>query len=158
MNKYHYRALKDKLDIEDSINILCLGDQSLLGLIAAGCSNTNSHVTIVQENRHMRDILQDAIKENNLLDKVEVISDMEELNKQYSAVVCDAFFTGSVLIWHNLLLWYHVNQLKKLNRLQGKDSLKVIILTQHPLRIVYLPTQIKKFILHVQRNGFSRGF
>jgi len=132
-NQIYIRALKDKLDTEDSLNILCLGDQSLLGLIAAGCSNNNSLVTIVQENRHMRDILQDAIKENNLLDKVEVISDMEELNKQYSAVVCDAFFTGSVLIWHNLLLWYHVNQLKKLNRLQdncvilpGKMSLWLV--------------------------------
>ena len=106
----------------------------------------------------MRDILQDAIKENNLLDKVEVISDMEELNKQYSAVVCDAFFTGSVLIWHNLLLWYHVNQLKKLNRLQGKDSLNVIIPTQHPLRILYMPTQIIKNYIACTKKWFQTRF
>jgi len=133
-NQIYIRALKEHLSKGDDIrNILCLGDQSFLGLIAAGCSNNNTHVTIVQENRHMRDILQNAIKDNKLIDKVEVISDIEELNKEYSAVVCDAFFTGSVLSWHNLLLWYHVNQLKKQNRLKenclilpGKMSLWLI--------------------------------
>lgn len=113
-NKIYISALREKI-CDKVERILCLGDQSILGLLAGAV--TSSQVTIVQENRKMKDILQDAIKKNELEGKVEVVSEIEDLSLEYEAVISDAFFTGSVLSWHNLLFWYHVNQLKKDKRI-----------------------------------------
>ena len=63
------------------------------------------------------------VQENDLKDRVTIVGDIDDLvtdGSPYEAVISDVFFNGSVLSWHNLVFWYHVNQLKQDGRISGK--------------------------------------
>ena len=63
------------------------------------------------------------VQENDLKERVTIVGDIDDLvtdGNPYEAVISDVFFNGSVLSWHNLVFWYHVNQLKQDGRISGK--------------------------------------
>ena len=72
------------------------------------------------------------IKENDLKERVQIVGDITDLAgsggvSPYDAVISDVFFNGSVLGWHNLVFWYHVDQLCKDGRISGDISSLIII-------------------------------
>merc|ERR1719481_2495897 len=94
--------------------ILCLSEQSVLGLMAAklGASKV---IICCDNNNYMRDYIHRCAKFNNIDDKISVV-DMDWLTStqplpSIKAVIAEPHFTVSVLPWHNLLFWFTISSL-----------------------------------------------
>ena len=94
--------------------ILCLGEQSLLGLLAAKLG-ADKVIICCEENKYMRDYLLDCARQNEIDDKIELVSSswastttpLPPLN----AVIAEPHFTTALLPWHNLQLWFLLNSM-----------------------------------------------
>jgi len=119
-NKIYTHVMSQTL--RNAQNIVCLGDQSVLGLMAAKLSQAK--VTIVQQNVQMTKLLKQMSKENGLTERLHFKENIEELENcdKFDGVISDVFFTGSVLPWHNLLYWYQINDLRK-NKLLTESAI-----------------------------------
>jgi protein arginine N-methyltransferase 7 len=108
--------------------VLALGDQSLLGLMAAKLGGAGTKVLISTDNQHMQQVLAHLAAENGLSDGVKILPELEDFNPSEEeggrlvAIVADPFYTVSVLPWHNLLFWYSAQQVLK--KLPGEKSKK----------------------------------
>ena len=97
-----------------SCTVLCLGEQSLLGLLAAKLG-ADKVIISCEENKYMRDYLLDCARQNEIEDKIEFVSQtwastttpLPPLN----AVIAEPHFTTALLPWHNLHLWFLINSL-----------------------------------------------
>ena len=109
-------ASKSDSDEEEikSCTVLCLGEQSLLGLLAAKLG-ADKVIISCEENKYMRDYLLDCARQNEIEDKIEFVSQtwastttpLPPLN----AVIAEPHFTTALLPWHNLHLWFLINSL-----------------------------------------------
>ena len=100
-------------DQRDYYTILCLGEQSLLGLMAAKLG-ADKVIICCEENKYMRDYLSDCARQNDIADKVELVSSswlsstpLPPLN----AVIAEPHFTTALLPWHNLHIWFLLNSI-----------------------------------------------
>ena len=92
--------------------VLALGDQSLLGLMAAKLLG-GVRVVVSTSNQHMQQVIQRLAEENNV--SVEICPDLDRLRPEeqegrLAAIIGDPFYTVSILPWHNLLFWYSAQQ------------------------------------------------
>jgi len=94
--------------------ILCLSEQSVLGLMAAklGASKV---IICCENNNYMKDYIHRCAVANNVEDKISVV-DMDWLTSTHplpvlKAVIAEPHFTVSVLPWHNLLFWFTISSL-----------------------------------------------
>jgi type III protein arginine methyltransferase len=107
--------------------MLALGDQSLLGLMAAKLGDGDdegTQVVIFTDNQHMQRVLQHLTAENGVSDRLTIVPDLNDLNPveekgKLVAIIGDPFYTVSVLPWHNLLFWYSAQQV--LSKLPGES-------------------------------------
>jgi len=94
--------------------ILCLSDQSLLGLMAAKLGATKV-IFCCEKNNYMTDYIERCAVHNNIQDRISVVG-RDWLTTTHplpviSAVIGEPHFTMSVLPWHNLLFWFTVSSL-----------------------------------------------
>jgi len=94
--------------------ILCLSEQSVLGLMAAKLGATKV-IICCENNNYMRDYIDRCAVHNDIQDRISVV-DMDWLTTTQSlpvinAVIAEPHFTVSVLPWHNLLFWFTISSL-----------------------------------------------
>jgi len=94
---------------EKSCTVLCLGEQSLLGLMAA-MLGADKVIICCEENKYMRDYLLDCARQNEIAEKIELVSTTTPL-PPVNAVIAEPHFTTALLPWHNLHLWFLLNSL-----------------------------------------------
>ena len=101
------------MDQRDHCTILCLGEQSLLGLMAAKLG-ADKVIICCEENKYMRDYLSDCALQNDIADKVELVSSSWLSSTPLpplSAVIAEPHFTTALLPWHNLHIWFLLNSI-----------------------------------------------
>jgi len=101
------------MDQRDNCTILCLGEQSLLGLMAAKLG-ADKVIICCEENKYMRDYLLDCARQNDIADKVELVSSSWLSSTPLpplSAVIAEPHFTTALLPWHNLHIWFLLNSI-----------------------------------------------
>jgi len=108
------QAVSSQSEEGKSCTVLCLGEQSLLGLLAAKLG-VDKVIICCEENKYMRDYLLDCARQNEIADKIELVSQswastttpLPPLN----AVIAEPHFTTALLPWHNLHLWFILDSL-----------------------------------------------
>merc|ERR1712012_1276902 len=84
-------------DQRDYCTILCLGEQSLLGLMAAKLG-ADKVIICCEENKYMRDYLSDCARQNDIANKVELVT--------------SSWLSSTPLPpWHNLYIWFLLNSI-----------------------------------------------
>ena len=106
--------------------ILCLGEQSILGLLAAklGARKVSALMYFIylmlqviiccEKSAYMRDYLTACAEQNGVSDRVELVE--EGWRKagglpSIQAILGEPHYSSSVLAWHNLLFWFSLSSL-----------------------------------------------
>ena len=63
-----------------------------------------------EENKYMRDYLLDCARQNEIAEKIELVSTTTPI-PPVNAVIAEPHFTTALLPWHNLHLWFLLNSL-----------------------------------------------
>ena len=105
---------KQKKEGYKSFTILCLGEQSLLGLMAAKLG-ADKVIISCEENKYMRDYLLDCAHHNEVADQIDIVSPSWASSTSplppLNAVIAEPHFTTALLPWHNLHFWFLINSL-----------------------------------------------
>lgn len=113
--------------------VLCLGEQSLLGLLAAKLG-ADQVIICCEKSNYMRDYLMSCARQNGIADKITLVDD-DWLHSpsplpSIQAVIGEPHYSSSVLPWHNLLFWFSLSPL---------SLPPTVTLSPHRARLILLP-------------------
>ncbi len=111
------RMLEKAIHENGAKNILCLGELSLLPLMAAKLGAQK--VAAVEKNAQMRAALEKLAADNEVRDKLVLLEEELEsvrLPFDIDAVVAEPNFALSMLPWDNLRYWFCLDQLRQSNK------------------------------------------
>ena len=110
-NYYHIlESIQNDVQV-NSIDAIFLGDSSLLPIMTAKMDKIRK-VFCLTDNKQTENFIQSYAKSNSLLDKIEIIANLDQIHdRSINLVVSEPYFNTSDLPWNHLHFWYLLNSI-----------------------------------------------
>jgi len=133
-NSKYSTVLNKIITANPDCTILCLSDQSVLGLIAAKLG-AKDVIICCENNNYMCSYLKECARVNGLEKSIKIVDNDWLVTAQsiptLDVIIGEPHFTTSVLPWHNLLFWYTVSSLNLTNIILSPFEAKLMLMPVH---------------------------